>query len=60
MSNKIADKLDAVVDNEAVRAALQDIFLFEVDQGQGGIQYKKEYRAVLERSRKHGQEAGEE
>lgn len=49
MGHKITDKLNEVAESEEVRKALNQIFLFEVDQGASGVQYKKDYRGILER-----------
>jgi hypothetical protein len=57
MGQKITDKLNEVAESEEVRSALNQIFLFEIDQGSRGVQYKKDYRGILERFvKKNGDE----
>lgn len=49
ISEVIRKKLTDVAPNEAVRACLDDLAAFEVDQDEGGIQYKSRYREILEK-----------
>lgn len=49
VSRTIQSKLDQVATDESVRRCLDALLVFEVDQDDGGIQYKREYRAILER-----------
>lgn len=52
VSRTIQAKLDEVATDENVRQCLDALLVFEVDQDDGGIQYKREYRAILERHAK--------
>jgi hypothetical protein len=49
VSRAIQEKLDQVAQDEAVRRCLDALLIFEVDQDDGGIQYKRDYRTILER-----------
>jgi hypothetical protein len=60
VSRTIQSKLDEVAGDDAVRECLKALLLFEVDQDDGGIQYKREYRAILERHAKMSGEGGNE
>ena len=52
MGHKITDKLEQVAETDEIREALKQIFLFEVDQGPTGVQYKKDYKSILEQCAK--------
>jgi hypothetical protein len=52
VSRTIQSKLDQVAADENVRKCLDALLVFEVDQDDGGIQYKREYRTILERHAK--------
>lgn len=52
VSRTIQSKLDQVATDEDVRRCLDALLVFEVDQDDGGIQYKREYRIILERHSK--------
>lgn len=49
VSRTIQAKLDEVAEDEVVRKCLDALLVFEIDQDDGGIQYKREYRTILER-----------
>lgn len=52
VSRTVQTKLDQVAQDEAVRQCLDALLVFEIDQDDGGIQYKRVYRAILERHTK--------
>lgn len=52
VSRTIQAKLDQVAEDENVRKCLDALLVFEIDQDDGGIQYKREYRTILERHAK--------
>lgn len=60
VSRTIQKKLDEVAGDESVRKCLDALLVFEIDQDDGGIQYKREYRSILERHVTTGEGAGVE